>query len=600
MKSFIKYIFATAFGVVSGAAIVICSIIFITIALFSFSNKKELVIDDTPYILKIKLDGEIIENYEMSNFNLGSFSKKFSKYNKMGLYQIIQALDHAKDDPNIAGIYLNIRHFKPGWATAKSIRDALVNFKTSKKPIYSYSEVISEKNYYLLSVADEVFMNELGAFELNGISIGSSFYKNLFTKLNVVPEVFRVGKFKAAVEPFILDKMSPENQKQRRELIDDLWDEFLSGITSQRELDTKEIDYVTDEHKISNSKDALAFKFIDKVTAESLVHNEILKGDKDEGKDKVLKFKSLIKYINEVNKGTSVNEIISELNDSDTEEKDDTPGNNKIAVIFAEGNIILGRAKQGQIGSDDIVEAIRKIKDNKNIKGVIIRVNSGGGSALASDIIWSELELLKKKMPLYASFGDIAASGGYYISAGAKKIFTQPNTITGSIGVFGLLFDTHEFFNKHIGVTFDRSVTHKYSDIGDSSRSITPPERAIIQKDVEKTYDRFISIVQKGRSQSEQNIRAIAEGRVWSGIKALEIKLVDEIGGLDVAIQDMKRLLKLKNLEVELYPRRNSLESFVFAFENLKYQILGSDLSFLMDSNSNSRKEKIWAYSNLR
>jgi len=373
--------------------------------------------------------------------------------------------------------------------------------------------------------------------DMRGFGTERMFFKGALDKLEIEPQVFRVGGFKSAVEPFTLTKMSEENRLQTKEFLTDFYNIFLDGIAEQRGLAVSDLNDIANELKVRKAEDALSYQLVDKLTYK----NEalyILKERLGLEEDDKLSTKRLSAYAanasKKIKKGT---------------------GKDKIAVVYAFGGIVDGPGKNGSIGSYDYEKIIRKIREKDNIKAIVLRVNSGGGSALASDIIWHEIEAAKAEgLPIVVSMGDVAASGGYYIACNSDYIFAEENTITGSIGVFGLLPNMKGFFNNKLGITFDTAKTTEFADLGSPSRAVNEAERAIIQESVDDIYDTFLNRVAEGRSMSRDAVHEVAQGRVWSGIKAKDLGLVDEIGDLDAAIAKAADLAELENYKVSNYP----------------------------------------------
>ncbi|MCB9230420.1 MAG: signal peptide peptidase SppA [Bacteroidia bacterium] len=513
-----RLIFGSTIGTIIGVMIGGGLLTFIIIGIISAaSGDKDVEVKDDS-ILTINLSGAIKEKggtpYEFDAPFMGN-------QNKMGLYELRKGIRMAKDDDRIKGIYINIKGLSGGWATLEALRKELENFKESDKFIYAYGETYTEGAYYLASVADKVWLYPHGDLELNGFASTPYFVKGAFEKLGVEAKVFRVGTFKSAVEPFINSEMSPANELQIQTLLGDFWDQFAAKIAAQRNLDVDKINALTNAYSIRDAEDAFEAGLVDGLKFEDEVL-EMLASETGKKKSDELEFITLKSYSK-----------AADPNPKKTDRK------KKISVIFAEGNIVDGKGDDDEVGSATIAPLIRKAREDSTVKAVVLRVNSPGGSALASDVMWREVILTKKVKPVIVSMGDLAASGGYYISAAADRIFAEPNTITGSIGVFGLMFNTEKMFKDKLGVTFDRVATNPYADLGNPNRPMAEDEANIIQSGVNKIYSQFIEVVRAGRSAHFADSAAvdmIAQGRVWSGKRALEIGLVDELGGLDDAI----------------------------------------------------------------
>lgn len=463
---------------------------------------------------------------------------------KQGLDNIVQAIRMAAVDKRIKGIYLNVNEIKAGWATTEAIRKELLDFKKSGKFIYAYSEAYTEKAYYLASLADKIFLYPEGGLEFNGVNVTIAFYKGLTEKLGIEVVPIRHGKFKSAVEPFLRKDMSPENKMMTQEFMGDIWENFLENIAKSRNINKEELRQIANTMAIRQPKDALNKRLVDGLLYEDEVMNEIRKKLGLKEKDK----------INKVSFDT-----YKEVKPASVGIKE--KGKEKIAIIYCVGEISSGKGDNESIGSVSTAAAIRKARLDDQVKAVILRVNSPGGSALASDVIWREVILTKKVKPVIASMGDVAASGGYYISCAANKIFAEPNTITGSIGVFGLIPNAQKLFNEKLGINYDGVKIGEFSDLGAIYRPLTEKEQEIIQQSVDQTYETFITRVAEGRGITKAEVDSIGQGRVWSGVDALKIKLVDQLGGLPEAITEAEKLAKLTKGKYKIvqYPEKQDL-----------------------------------------
>ena len=484
------------------------------IAAISASDSEVKVKENT--VLQLNLNGRVL--VERTNENDPDFSSVglFGGVSTVGLANIKRAINAAKDNDNIKGIYLKAGFFSAGQAGLKEIRDALVDFKDSGKFIISYDEVYGESGYYLSSVADEIYLNPSGMMEFNGFASEVVFLKGMFQKIEVEPVVFRVGDFKSAVEPFLLDKMSDENRLQTETFLNDLNAIALKEISESRSIALDRITEINQQMLVRKVQDAVELNMVDNLWYEDQVidHMKEKMGLKEDDKINLIN-------ITRMNAATSSKNKLSK---------------NRIAVIIAEGDIVDGRAEDA-ISSEVFKEEVRKARKNDDIKAVVIRINSPGGSALASEVIWRELEECSKVKPVIASMGEVAASGGYYIAAAADTIVAQPNTITGSIGIFALWFNAQGLLNNKLGITTDVVKTGQFSDFGSLSRKLTDGEKAIFQNQVEQGYDTFLSRVSSGRNMSKEAVMEVASGRVWSGVRAQELGLVDVLGGLEDAIK---------------------------------------------------------------
>ncbi|MEO8150490.1 MAG: signal peptide peptidase SppA [Bacteroidia bacterium] len=541
MKQFFKFMFASMLGFFL-CIFVVTIIFFIFIAaLVASVDKKETTRISANTVLEIRLDQPVTqrtENNPLKSFDFGKMKSNFQP----GLNDIVECIDKAADDKDIKGIYLNVENVSGGLATIEEIRNALLRFKKSNKFIISYGEFYSQNAYYLSSVADQIYLNPEGEIDLRGYAATLMFMKGALDKLEIEPEVIRHGKFKSAIEPFIADKMSDANREQVKRFVDDFWNHTKDGIATSRKKSSEEIENIADSMKVESAEDAVKYGLADKLMYEDELM-DLLK-TKSGTKDEKPKLVSLTKY----------NKTESKVGF----EKD------KIAVIYAVGEISSGKGDDESIGSETTVADIRKARLDKNVKAIVLRVNSPGGSALASDVIWREVVLAKKAKPVVVSMGDLAASGGYYISCAADKIVAQPNTITGSIGVFGLLFNMQKLFNNKLGLTFDTYKTGPYGDLGLPTRPLTESERMKMQNSVERVYDTFTKRVADGRHINQADVDSIGQGRVWSGNDALRIGLVDTLGNLGDAIKIAARLSKTDKYRIyELPEQKDTFQEII-------------------------------------
>lgn len=534
MRQFFKFLFASMLGFVLGSILLIFILVgIISAAVNSFDDEKVTDVKSNS-MLFLDFQKPIVDRASknpLENINFNTFESDPS----VGLNTILENLRKAKEDKNIKGIYMELSTINSGIATVEEVRNALLDFKKSGKTIISYSEVYTQKSYYLASVADKIYMNPQGAMELKGLAAEIMFYKGLLDKIEVETQVIRHGRFKSAVEPFILDKMSNDNRLQTRGFMQSIWNFMLNNIASSRKLNFDELNTLTNNFSIREPEDAIKYKLIDKLVYKDEVLEELKKLTGVTEKEDNPQLISLSKY----SKGPSLEK--KSLKDA------------QIAIIYASGEIESGEGASDKIGSETVSKAIREARLNDKIKAIVLRVNSPGGSALASEVIWREAELANKVKPVVVSMGDVAASGGYYISAASRKIFASPNTITGSIGVFGLIFNAQKMLNNKLGITIDTVKTNRLSDFGSMSRALTAEEKQIFQQGVEKVYDTFTKRVADGRKMKQSNVDSIGQGRVWSGVEAKNIGLIDEFGGLNDAIAaaaKMANLSKYRTIEL--------------------------------------------------
>jgi protease IV len=456
----------------------------------------------------------------------------------VNLFDLVRLIQHAKEDSAIKGIYIKCNGNANGFASSEELRNALIRFKQSKKFIIAYGDVISQKAYYVANVADKIYCNPKGEVEWKGFASQLFFIKNALAKLEIEPQIFYDGKFKSATEPLREEKMTDANKLQTTVWLGDLYNRLLLTTSDTRNIDTATLHQYANELAVRTPADAVKYKLIDAVKYDDEVKDEIRKKT-GTAKDDNISFITPGSYSESVN----LKKYASD----------------RVAVIYAEGDIVDGKGGDGQVGSDEFRGLIAKARNDKNIKAIVLRVNSPGGSALASEIIWRETQVARQQgKPVVVSMGDVAASGGYYISCGADSIFAQPNTITGSIGVFGIIPNMQSFFKNKLGVTFDQVKTATNADIGTISRPLTAGEKVIVQSGVDTIYHDFKGRVADGRKKDIGFIDSIAQGRVWTGNYALQIGLVDRLGGLEDAIACAARLAKLKEYSLREFPEPKS------------------------------------------
>lgn len=542
MKQFFKFFFASLLALVV-AGILFFVVLFGIIGVMSSSVKNSLEGSGSNgktvranSILTIDLSKGYLEHDGATPIAIF----KGGDIQSIGLHKLLDRIKAAKTDNNIKGIYLKAEDNGSGLATDQQIRSALEDFKNSGKFIYAYGDYIPQSAYYVASVADSIFINPMGSVEIKGLASQITFFKGALDKLEIKPEIFYCGKFKSATEPFRMEKMSDPNRKQIAALQQSIWTVYLKAFSEHTRTDTATINQWAQVGAIQTAHDALSHHLVDGIWYKDQLET-LLRKKSGLAKDDDLRLVSAEEYSPDISK------------------KSDAP---KIALLVAQGEIVdHARSSFGndpEIAADDIIKTIRKIKEDDDIKAVVFRVNSPGGSALASEKILRELNLLKEKKPLVVSMGDLAASGGYYISCQADSIFALPTTITGSIGVFGMMFNTQKFFNDKLGVTFDGVKNAPYADLGNSNRPMTDQEKQFIQNNVDSTYLIFKSRVAAGRHKSIAYIDSIGQGRVWSGTAGLQNGLVDALGGLTRAFNSAAALAKIKNYQIEAFPESKS------------------------------------------
>jgi len=516
-------------------------------------------------ILHIQLDKPIVDRgpEEQFDINFGNFRSA----TPIGLNQILKNIEKASKDDKIKGIYLDVDAVPAGMATTLEIRDALREFKNSGKWIVAYSEIYTQKAVYLASVADEIYLYPEGAFDFRGLNAEVTFFKGMLDKLEIEPQIIRGSnnKFKSAVEPFIMEEMSQASRMQTEVWLESMWGTMLSGISESYGIAEQELDQMANTYQLQMAEDAVAAGMATALKYEDEVM-DILQAKVEAEAEDDLHFVSLSKYLKAPEpKGGDETFSFSYKKD-------------KIAVVYAEGAITFGEANEGAIGSDAYVEAVRSARKDTSIKAIVLRVNSPGGIAMAGDMIWREVDLSTKVKPVVVSMGNVAASAGYYISAPADYIMASPNTITGSIGVFGILPNMKGFFNEKIGLTFDHVETGEYADFGDITRPLTSGEMRILQKSVDDTYGEFVKKVSDGRGISVEAVDSMGQGRVWTGEDALALGLVDELGGLNDAIAKAAELAELEDWAIKDLPKRK--DPFQQLLEDLNMAAVQSFLGF--------------------
>ncbi|MEC3966799.1 signal peptide peptidase SppA [Flagellimonas halotolerans] len=473
---------------------------------------------------------------------------------ELGLDEILHAIKVAKNDDNIEGISITTGYLMAGVAQTQEIRKALLDFKSSGKFVMAHSDVYAQRDYYLASAADEVYINPVGVLDFKGLATEVLFYKELQEKSGIKMEVIRHGKYKSAVEPFLSDTMSEENRTQIKELITSIWNVIVDDISASRNITHQNLNIIADTLGGRTPEYAVASGLLDG----ALHYDEyegLLKEKMEVSEDDELNYVGLRDYVQKANK------------------KSIRTGADKIAVIYAQGEILGGEGGKDYIGQDLIVDALHKAVDNERVKAIVLRVNSPGGSALVSDIIWREIQLAKKEKPLVVSFGNVAASGGYYIGVGGDKIFAEPTTITGSIGVFGTIPNVHGLA-KNMGINAEQVGTNKNSVDYSFFEPMTDSFRNVMQESIEETYDTFLDRVSKGRNMPVERVNEIAQGRIWSGVDAQALGLVDELGSLDDAIAAAADMVGLKDYGVRKYPKyKSDFERFMEDFGSVKAKL---------------------------
>lgn len=550
MKTFFKIFFGSCLGVLVGLFILFFVLTGMIGSLASSATTSEDTAIKSNSVLHLSLEGEITDRTYDASFLNFSFSSGTSS---IGLFDIQEVLKQAKADKKIKILLIDIDKASFGIAALNQFLDFIEDFKKSGKLVYLYSNGATQKTFLVGAYADKMYLNPIAGCEFNGFVLENMFFTGLMEKVGVQPNIFYAGEFKSATEPFRLKENSPENELQLSELLKDIQAEYLSKLSKKINISTDSLIGFANQLQITQAIDAKKYGLVDDLKYQDELLDEI-RTKLGYGKNENLNFVSYKKYKKSITP------------------EDNTSASNQIAVLFAEGEIIDGNAESGTIAGDTYLKHIYEIQEKANsgeVKALVLRVNSGGGSAFASEQIWRALSNLKKKIPIVVSFGDVAASGGYYIACASDKIFAQQNTITGSIGVFGMLFNTQKLFNDKLGITTDVVKTNPYADFGNSTRAWTPIENAAMQRDIDAIYTLFKKRVADARKLSAEQVTNIAKGRIYSGVDAKAIGLIDNIGTLDDAIAEAKKLAKLNAINVVQYPAvKGGYELFLNTFLN--------------------------------
>jgi protease-4 len=530
MKQFLKFTFASMLGFFLSLFFLMVIFLIFTFAILSTIKTTESVTVSSNTILELELDYEIPERTStepaFSFSNIPSFDKK------IGMNDLVRLIDFAKDDPNIKGIYLNLDNVYVGSLTKiNTIRNSIFDFKKSNKFVIAHGNSIDEKAFFLATAADSIYLTPTGSLEFNGFGIEVTFFKKALDKLEIEPQIFQYGKFKSATEPFKFDKLSAENKLQLNDFLASIYNSHISSISKSLNIEESKLKDIA-ANLLANSAEA--------AKELGLVSNLLYDDQVDTVLNKLMDKSLEVNYISSKNYLSSV--------------KNSSTGNDRIAVIYALGEILENEGDEFTIGKENIIKSIIKAKENNKIKAIVMRVNSPGGSPLTSEMIWREIKLAAKEKPFIVSMSDIAASGGYYISCGADKIVAEPTTLAGSIGVFGIIPNTKDFFDNKLGITFDRVLTEKNSNLFSFTTPLNSEQKNFIQKKIDNVYNEFISRVAEGRKMSFEQVDSIAQGRIWSGIQAKVIGLVDTLGSLNDAINIAANLAKISDYKIIEYP----------------------------------------------
>jgi len=554
VKSFLKYFLAAILALIVFSGIILVIMVGFFGSLMKVENpaipaRSVLVLDLSRNFSEIKITNPLLEITGNTEDEVPT------------LYELVQMISRAEKDSSIRGIYVLANGNVNGFAASEEIRNALVSFRNKGKFIFSYGDYITQKAYHVANVADKIYCNPKGMLDWRGFSVSYVYFKNLLKKLEIEPQIFYDGKFKSATEPFREDKMTAANRIQTEAWLGELYSGFLQKAAIARSVDTATLHAYANQYAVASPADGVRLKLLDGVKYDDELKSEMKKRLGLADDDKI----SFITPGTYRASGILKNKYVKE----------------KIALVFAEGEIVYGKGDEGSIGSDDYRDILRKIRYNKDVKAVVLRINSPGGSSLASEIIWREIELIRKSgKPVIVSMGDVAASGGYYIACNADSIFAQPNTITGSIGVFAIVPNMQGFMQNKLGLTFDGVKTATYADALTVTRPLNPAEKRIIQHEVDNIYMDFKTRVAEGRKLDTAYVDSIAQGRVWTGSRALQIGLVDRITNLDNAIKCAAAMAKVKDYGIREYPEPKSPFEVIFGSygKNYKTKILQSEL----------------------
>ncbi|MBW4424373.1 MAG: signal peptide peptidase SppA [Nostoc desertorum CM1-VF14] len=575
MRNFIKQTFASLIGTLLGLIIFgglgTTGLLLLIMAASSSKDTGPNVKDKSMLVFDLSMK---ITDSEPSSSELFQNTISGVDEDRMALRKVVETLEKARRDPRIVGIYMDATKTSQasniGYASLKEIRKALEEFRAAGKKIVAYGSDWSEKEYYVSSVADSIVLNPLGMMEVNGLSSQPIFLAGALQKYGIGVQVVRVGKFKGAVEPLLLTKLSPENREQTQKLLNDVWGEWRTTVGASRKIEPNQLQAIADNQALLEATQAKTNGLIDRVAYPDEVVTDLKKLTDSNKDDKTFRQISLNSYAQVPGKSLGV----------------ERSSKNQIAVVYAEGEIVDGKGDVGEIGGERFAKIFNQLRQDKDVKAVVLRINSPGGSATASEVMQRELKLTRQAKPVVVSMGDVAASGGYWIASDSNRIFAEPNTITGSIGVFGVLFNGEKLANDN-GITWDSVKTGTYADTQTVSRPKSPQELALYQRSVNRIYNMFLNKVSQGRKLPEQRVAEIAQGRVWSGVAAKEIGLVDEIGGLNTAIAYAVKEAKLgEDWEVQEYPRTSSFgERFFGRVTEEAQTALGIEGAKLKQSN---------------
>lgn len=558
---FLRELLAVILGVfIAGGIMFFVFMAIISASASSFTEDDKVVVNNNS-VLELNFERPIKDDYNLTD----PFADIFGggDNDMLEMHEIISAIENAKTDTNIKGISINTLYINGGVSQTQTIRDKLLEFKESGKFITAYSDYYTQKSYYLSSVADSIYINPVGGADFRGLSSEVLYFKDFQEKYGIKMEIIRHGKYKSAVEPFLADKMSEANREQITSFLTSIWSEIVTDIAKSRNKTAEEINNIADNLLVRNPELAIENNMLD-------------------GQLYVDEYKCKLKALVDIEEDSKLNLVTLEDYISSGKGRIRSTSSNKIAVIYALGDIRYGEGDENYVGQKKIIKSLKKVRKDKSVKAIVLRINSPGGSALASDLIWRELELTKKDKPLVVSMGNLAASGGYYIACNADKIFAEPTTITGSIGVFGMVPNVSELADK-MGINSEQVGTNKQSVSYSPFEPMSDNFHDYVKESIEDVYSTFVDRVSKGRNMTIEQIDSIGQGRVWTGIEALQNGLIDELGSLENAIEEAAELAGITDYRTTNYPRyKNDFEDIFRPFsisakvkENLLKEELG-------------------------
>ncbi len=569
--------FKTVFAVIIGIFIFNILVIFVVFPLIGSLGKEKEIAVKSNAILYLKLEGDVAEIANDVPIEMPVDIPISQTEPKIGLQKLIAVINKAADDKNIKGLVLHTDNMSASTSSVMQIAKALENFKSKNKLLYSYASSLKENNWLLNRLCNKAYLNPVGGVEFNGYGMELTYFTGLLEKLGIQPEIFYAGNFKSATEAYRLKAMSDENRLQLNELLADIYGNYIHAFSKYSRIPKDSLISIANTFSVAEPEDALKYKMVDALKYEDELWDEI-KAKLGYKKSDKLNIETYRNYVTTLPKPKS--------------------GSNIIAVLTAEGTIVDGKGEEGTIAEKEYVQLLKNIKDNKDVKALVLRINSPGGSAYTSEQIWYQLQEIKKRIPIVVSMGDLAASGGYYIATPANKIFANANTITGSIGAFGMMFNVENAANQKLGITFDRVGTGPYADFGTPTRAWTDKEKEVMNASINQVYTLFKSRVSKGRNLTMEQVEALAQGRIWSGQDAKSLHLVDELGDLQDAVNEAKKLAKLTSPNIVNYPEEKSFfDKFVVSLsQNEETEVLKKVLRtnyFLLKNIKNMKNQSM-------